>query len=41
MLTQFTGLLWFLLMLAPLIALQRILHREIRLPWTRQFPDPG
>lgn len=30
MLTQFTGLLWFLLMLAPLIALQRVLHREIQ-----------
>jgi len=30
MLIQFTGLLWFLLMLAPLIALQRILHREIQ-----------
>ena len=30
MLTQFTGLLWFTLMLAPLIALQRVLHREIQ-----------
>ena len=30
MLTQFTGLLWFILMLVPLIALQRILHREIQ-----------
>ena len=29
--TQFTGLLWFLLMLAPLIFLQRILHREIQI----------
>ena len=28
--TQFTGLLWFLLMLVPLIALQRVLHREIQ-----------
>ena len=28
--TQYTGLLWFLLMLAPLIALQRVLHREIQ-----------
>ena len=28
--TQFAGLLWFLLMLAPLIALQRVLHREIQ-----------
>ena len=27
---QFPGLLWFLLMLAPLIALQRVLHREIQ-----------
>ena len=27
---QFTGLLWFLLMLAPLVALQRLLHREIQ-----------
>ncbi|MBU1661096.1 MAG: hypothetical protein KKD28_06450 [Chloroflexi bacterium] len=30
MLNQFTGLLWFLLTLAPLIALQRVLHREIQ-----------
>jgi hypothetical protein len=30
MLAQFPGLLWFLLMLAPLIALQRVLHREIQ-----------
>jgi hypothetical protein len=30
MFAQFTGLLWFLLMLAPLIALQRVLHREIQ-----------
>lgn len=30
MLTAFNGLLWFLLMLAPLIALQRLLHREIQ-----------
>jgi len=29
--TQFTGLLAFLLMLAPLIALQRVLHREIQI----------
>lgn len=28
--TQFPGLFWFLLMLVPLIALQRILHREIQ-----------
>lgn len=30
MLTQFAGLLWFLAMLVPLIALQRVLHREIQ-----------
>ena len=30
MLTQFTGLFWFVLMLAPLIWLQRLLHREIQ-----------
>jgi hypothetical protein len=30
MLTQFTGLLWFILMLVPLIILQRVLHREIQ-----------
>jgi hypothetical protein len=30
MLSQLPGLLWFLLMLAPLIALQRVLHREIQ-----------
>ena len=30
MLTQFPGLFWFLLMLVPLIALQRVLHREIQ-----------
>jgi len=29
-LSPFSGLLWFLLMLAPLIALQRLLHREIQ-----------
>jgi len=29
--TQFTGLLAFLLMLAPLIAFQRVLHREIQI----------
>ena len=27
---QFTGFLWFVLMLAPLIYLQRLLHREIQ-----------
>jgi hypothetical protein len=30
MLNQLPGLIWFLLMLAPLIALQRVLHREIQ-----------
>lgn len=29
-LSSFPGLLWFLLMLVPLIALQRVLHREIQ-----------
>ena len=28
--TQLTGLLWFVFMLAPLILLQRLLHREIQ-----------
>lgn len=28
--SSFDGLLWFLLMLAPLVALQRLLHREIQ-----------
>ncbi|GAB4499614.1 MAG: hypothetical protein OHK003_16210 [Anaerolineales bacterium] len=28
---QFTGLLWFALMLLPLVVLQRLLHREIQL----------
>lgn len=30
MIDQFTGLIWFLLMLAPLIAFQRALHRQIQ-----------
>lgn len=30
MLTQLTGLFWFVFMLVPLIALQRLLHREIQ-----------
>ncbi len=30
MLTQLTGLAWFLFMLVPLILLQRLLHREIQ-----------
>ena len=30
MLTQFTGLLWFVLTLLPLVFLQRLLHREIQ-----------
>ena len=29
--TQFTGLLWFALMLIPLVFLQRFLHREIQI----------
>jgi hypothetical protein len=29
-LSSFTGLVWFILMLVPLIALQRVLHREIQ-----------
>jgi hypothetical protein len=30
MLTQFNGLLWFVLMFMPLVFLQRLLHREIQ-----------
>jgi hypothetical protein len=30
MLTQFDGLLWFIVMLLPLVILQRLLHREIQ-----------
>ncbi len=30
MFTQFTGLLWFVIMLLPLVVLQRLLHREIQ-----------
>ena len=30
MLTQFNGLIWFVLMLLPLVFLQRLLHREIQ-----------
>jgi hypothetical protein len=30
MITQFNGLLWFILMLLPLVFLQRLLHREIQ-----------
>ena len=30
MFTQFTGLLWFIIMLLPLAVLQRLLHREIQ-----------
>lgn len=30
MLTQFGGLFWFVLMLVPLLVLQRLLHREIQ-----------
>ena len=28
--TQLSGLFWFILMLVPLILLQRLLHREIQ-----------
>lgn len=28
--TQLTGLIWFLLMLVPLVFLQRLLHRELQ-----------
>jgi hypothetical protein len=30
MLTQFTGLFWFVLVILPLVVLQRLLHREIQ-----------
>jgi hypothetical protein len=30
MLSQFTGLIWFVLMLLPLVFLQRLLHREVQ-----------
>jgi len=39
--TQLTGLLWFLFMLAPLILLQRLLHREIQAVFLILTRDPG
>src|SRR5687767_2078322 len=38
--TQLTGLLWFLFMLAPLILLQRLLHREIQAVFLILTRDP-
>jgi hypothetical protein len=39
--TQLTGLLWFVFMLAPLILLQRLLHREIQAVFLILTRDPG
>ncbi len=39
--TQLTGLVWFLFMLAPLILLQRLLHREIQAVFLILTRDPG
>ena len=38
--TQLTGLLWFLFLLAPLILLQRLLHREIQAVFLILTRDP-
>ncbi len=38
--TQITGLVWFLFMLAPLILLQRLLHREIQAVFLILTRDP-
>src|SRR5687767_1686837 len=38
--TQLTGLLWFVFMLAPLILLQRLLHREIQAVFLILTRDP-
>ena len=38
--TQLTGLIWFLFMLAPLILLQRLLHREIQAVFLILTRDP-
>jgi hypothetical protein len=38
--TQLTGLVWFLFMLAPLILLQRLLHREIQAVFLILTRDP-
>src|SRR5919106_1402887 len=40
MLTQISGLIWFLFMLAPLILLQRLLHREIQAVFLILTRDP-
>jgi membrane-associated protease RseP (regulator of RpoE activity) len=39
--TQLTGFLWFVFMLAPLILLQRLLHREIQAVFLILTRDPG
>lgn len=41
MLTQLTGFLWFILMLVPLIFLQRLLHREIQAVFLILTRNPG
>ena len=38
--TQLTGLIWFLFMLAPLILLQRLLHRELQAVFLILTRDP-
>ena len=38
---QLTGLIWFVFMLAPLIWLQRLLHREIQAVFLILTRDPG
>ena len=39
--TQLTGLIWFMFMLAPLILLQRLLHHEIQAVFLILTRDPG
>src|SRR5574339_544265 len=39
--TQLTGFLWFILMLVPLIFLQRLLHREIQSVFLIVTRNPG
>jgi len=39
--TQLTGLIWLVFMLAPLILLQRLLHREIQAVFLILTRDPG
>jgi hypothetical protein len=41
MYTQFNGLLWFILMLVPLVFLQRLLHREIQAVILITTRNPG